>query len=187
MLAMTPRYVPPVVVLTAAEEKLFGEIAFGQSSHEQLQASCLASGKLAASLLAREAIPEVRTRYFTEPDCNPGYRKSRQQVFESNGTAGDDILSHGNFLKYLRYFILGPDLPADAMAAFTEIACASLGIDGEDVQDLQAAAKASVREHRLDPHYAAEEYFKLALECGVSSSYATLIRSSIRVLKPTVR
>jgi len=61
---------------------------------------------LTESLLERGAIPEVRLLYFTDPERNPGGRgKSRQQVFENNGISGTEIYAHGNFLKFLEYFI----------------------------------------------------------------------------------
>ncbi|HZC22783.1 MAG TPA: hypothetical protein VE866_05540, partial [Candidatus Binatia bacterium] len=41
--------------------------------------------ELAEQLLQRKAVPEVRLRYFIDPECNPGGRgKSRKDVFEKN-------------------------------------------------------------------------------------------------------
>src|SRR5437773_7602245 len=98
--------------LIPEESALLSRITFDFSgNHDALRASCAAAGLLAKSLLARNAIPEARLRYFTDPELNIGSRKSRKQVFESNGTVGEAIYSHGNFLKYLRYFIFGPALP----------------------------------------------------------------------------
>ena len=71
-------------------------------------------------MFERQAIPDLRIRYFTDPTLNIGLSKSRKEVFESNGTSGADILSHPHFLRHLKYFIYGPDLPVAAIHAFCE-------------------------------------------------------------------
>jgi hypothetical protein len=51
-----------------------------------------AARALTESLVKRGAIPEIRRRFFTDPELNIGGRgKSRMQVFEVNGTKGDAI------------------------------------------------------------------------------------------------
>lgn len=66
---------------------------------------------LARSLLSRSVIPEVRFNYFTKPEYNlSNPKKSHEEIFESNGTKGEEILSHPHFLKYLKYFIYGSEL-----------------------------------------------------------------------------
>lgn len=102
----------PDIELTESELGLLADIRFRHSSHNELHASIAPMAALTESLLERGAIPEVRLLYFTNPERNPGGRgKSRQQIFEKNGTTGREIYAHGNFLKHLEYFIYGPNLP----------------------------------------------------------------------------
>jgi hypothetical protein len=136
---------------------------------------------LSESLLKRQAIPEVRLLYFTDPERNPGGRgKSRQDIFEKNGTTGAEILAHPHFLKYLEYFIFGPNLPDGIINRFKEAASFSGYLTGGDVNDLIPDARALVRSAHLNPHEAAEEFFKLVLECGGVPSSAGMIRGSVR-------
>jgi hypothetical protein len=124
-------------------------------------------------MLARRAIPDVRWRYFTDPELNAGGRKSRQEVFIDNGCDLRAILTHPHFLKYLRYFIAGPQLPADVRSRFEELATESLG----DQEALRAYVRASVREDRVSRDDAAEEFFKLAIECGIELRAAGQVRT----------
>ncbi|MDP2818436.1 MAG: hypothetical protein Q8O29_09205 [Polaromonas sp.] len=139
---------------------------------------------LSESLLKRRATPEVRPSYFTDPERNSGGRgKSRQQIFENNGTAGAEILAHPNFWRYLQYFIYGPNLPSSVVAKFKETASFSGYLTGGDVNDLTPQARAVVRSARLNPHEAADEFHKLVLECGATPSSAEIIRNSVRSVR----
>ncbi|RYG97028.1 MAG: hypothetical protein EON58_10720 [Alphaproteobacteria bacterium] len=173
----------PDIPLTAEELALFSQIHFDWKSHEDLRNSLDPMEALASSLLARDAIPEVRLSYFTDPDFNPGGRgKSRQSAFEKNAPSGDDVLRHPQFLRYLEYFICGPDLPATAIDKFKSESWGGR-LTGSDVNDLTPHARAFVREYRLDPHRAAEEFFKLAVECGAMPGFAENVLKSVRAVK----
>ena len=157
-------------LLTEAEQKLVERIDFTLNTltpnfHDVLQQSCAAAGPLTKSLLKRRAIPDVRLAHFTAPDRNVGRNYSHQEQFERNGTHGDDIFEHGHFLPYLRYFIYGPDLPAATIAGFCAIANDGLLTTGMQLDRLRAFVRAEVRKRGLDPHDAAEEFYKLAFEC----------------------
>ena len=175
---------PATIGLTDEERSLLDQIHFGSTRHDHLRASMAPMAELSRRLLQRGAIPEHRLRYFTDPECNPGGRgKSRADVFERNGTCGDEIVAHPNFMKYLEYFIFGPDLPD---AVFDEFkACASIDghLSGEDVTDFISKAKAFVRARGLTPAAAAEEFFKLALESGASPWAAGSLRSAVRSIR----
>lgn len=174
----------PDIELTVSEHQLLERITFNLGDHDAVRASLAPMASLAESLLGRSAIPAIRLSYFTDPECNIGGRgKSREDVFERNGTAGVEILSHPHFLKYLEYFIFGPDLPLSTIDAFKKAASYNGYLDGEDISDLIPDAKALVRQRRLDPHDAAEEFFKLALECGTSPSSAATLHQSIRAVR----
>lgn len=159
------------------------EIRFDWQNHEELRNSLAPMEALASSILERGVVPEVRIAYFTDPDFNPGGQgKSRQDVFEKNGTSGDEILRHPHFLKHLEYFVCGPDLPAAAINKFKSES-ASRNLSDSDVNDLTPYARACVRQNHLTPHHAAEEFFKLAVECGATTGFAENLRKSVRAVK----
>jgi hypothetical protein len=170
---------PQPISLTTEEEALVKEIVFDLNTlspgfHEQLQRSCTAGGKLARSLLMRRAIPEIRYRYFTDPELNTGRRLgSRKNNFERNGTKGDAILEHGHFLPYLRYFIFGPNLPQEVMTRFAELVEDDAG--AEVFAFVRSAVRQLPRERRLD---APEEFFKLAIELGMEPYRARSVRDA---------
>lgn len=140
--------------------------------------------ELTELLLDRQAIPNVRLWYFTEPDRNPGTRgKSRQQIFEQNGTVGDEIQAHPSFIKILEYFVFGPKLPASVIKMFKEEAMLSGMLTYGDINDLAPKARAAVRSYNLIPHDAAEELHKLALECGASPDGAASLRKSVLAVR----
>ncbi|CAN7530024.1 hypothetical protein [Duganella sp. LjRoot269] len=174
----------PDLELTKQEQVLLEKIQFDWTDHDQLRSSLAPMAALSESLLQRAAIPEVRLRYFIDPECNPGGRgKSRQAMFERNGTGGNDILDHPHFLQYLEYFVFGPKLPSAAISEFKEMAACSGYLTAGDVNDLAPGARAAVRSGRLNPAEAADEFFKLAIECGAVPSSAEMIRNSIRQVR----
>jgi hypothetical protein len=173
----------PTFQLTPTETELLGKIKFEARTHDELRWSCSAASELTRLLIERRVIPEIRTRYFTEPEFNIGSKKSRQQVFESNGTVRRAIFSHPHFLPYLRYFIFGPNLPTSVVVKYHDLAMASSYISGSDMPELLDVAKGAVRRFKLDPKAAAEEFFKLTLECGGDSGSARIIRDSVIRLK----
>ena len=160
-----------VIKLSAEEENLLKQISFTDLSHEVLKKSCSAAGDLAKLLIERDCIPRIRVEYFTNPEYNVGLRASRKETFEKNGTKGEDIFYHGNFLRYLRYFIFGPDLPRTVIIDFCE------NIESDD---LLAFVRSQVRKHRLNPGKASEEFYKLALECGLPEWNARSIRDTVK-------
>ena len=171
------------------EKQLLGQIDFNPASLERHEARYwIAVGeaalRLTKSLIARKAIPEVRTRYFTDPDFNTGGRgRSRAQIFEKNGTRGEDIFRHPHFLKYLHYFLYGPDLPAQVREAFRQKIAAIGLVTSSDIVPLGKFARQLTRAARIDAGDAAEEFFKLALECGLELHEARSIGDSVKTAK----
>lgn len=147
------------------------------------------NGRLAAELMRLlgnrpSAIPKHRVDYFTSPEFNTGGRgRSRQDVFEKNGTSGADILEHPHFLKYLEYFIFGPRLPERALTAFAETVEDLGPITSGDIQTLTKLSRALTRTHGLNSAGASDEFFKLALEHGLDPAYADIIRKAVRSVK----
>lgn len=136
------------------------------------------------SLIARKAIPEVRTSYFNNPDLNIGGRgRSRAGIFEKNGTRGEAIFRHPHFLKYLHYFLYGPDLPPQVLEAFRQNVADIGFVTSSDIVPLGALARQLTRTNRLDSGDAAEEFFKLALDCGLELYEARSIRDSVKAAR----
>jgi hypothetical protein len=174
----------PDIVLTEEELTFLSQINFNRKTHDELRSSLEPMALLAARLLERHAVPEVRIAYFTDPDFNPGGRgKSREDIFKGNGTSGDEILCHPNFLKHLEYFIFGPKLPSAVIDKFKSEASFSGHLTGGDINDLAPYARSCIRSYGLDPHDAAEEFYKLAVECGAMPAFAETMRSSVRAVK----
>jgi len=174
----------PTFKLTAKEGKLLAGIAFdGDLSGDTGKATRLAGGQLAKSLLARGAIPRARLSYFIDPQCNPGRRISRREQFERNGTRGTAIFVHPHFLKYLLYFLFGPTLPPETVAAFAGRVQKESFISGSDVTKLCAIVRQQTLQHGLVPGEAAEEFFKLALECDLDSAIARQCRDAAKKIR----
>ncbi len=115
---------------------------------------------------------------------NIGLHCSRREVFERNGTHGSDILSHGNFLLYLHYFIFGPDLPAATIVSLQKRIHESGGyLSGSDYPELDSIVREAIRNHCLDPKEAAEEFFKLGLECVLDLYLARHFRDTAKRIK----
>jgi hypothetical protein len=171
----------PTIELTNEELNLLGRIDFSSHNLEVISNSLEPMSLLTESLLARGVIPAVRLKYLSEPEFNPSGRgKSRIQVFEENGTPEQEISSHANFMRHLKYFIFGPDLPEHVVNDFITTVGSSGHISLRDIQDYRAKARAYVRESGSNAHSAAEEFFKLALEHGAQPSSAESLRSSVR-------
>lgn len=171
----------PDIQLTERETGLLAQIKFSSTRHDDVRASIMPMVALSESLLKRGAIPDVRILYFTDPARNPGGRgKSRQEIFGMNGTSDAEILAHPHFMKYLEYFVYGPDLPPEVIAMFKDAASFSGYLTHGEVNDLAPEARANVRSAGLNPHDAADEFHKLVLECGAVPSSAESIRKLVR-------
>lgn len=173
-----------VVDLTPIERKLYDQVFLQnfQDIYEKENVS-EAAAKLTQSLIKRSAIPMIRIHFFTDPAFNIGTKLSRQQVFEKNGTYGVDIFKHNHFKKYLFYFINGPELPREIIEAFCKIVESQSYISSSDIPILWNFARQVTKKNCMDPKFAAEEFYKLALECGIDNGYARLIRDVVRNTK----
>jgi hypothetical protein len=173
--------------LTAPEKQLLATINFDAlklEGHEDAIRNGKAVCALMKSLMSRKAIPELRVKWFIDPDLHPGGRgSSRKQVFERNGCTGDDIPRHPHFLPYFWYFLYGANLPAPAIAEFRAAVDQCGQVSSSDVVPLGRAARTIARAHRLDAHDASDEFYKLALDCGIWPSYADHIRGAVRKMR----
>lgn len=131
--------------------------------------------RLTEALFARRAIPQIRVDYFVDPELNIGGRgKSRKEVFERNGTSGEDILRHPHFMPYLWYFIHGPRLPKAAIEGFCRVLDEDRGTSGMVLDQICAFVRNEVRQRGLD-YEAPEEFAKLAFEVE-RSDLAPIVR-----------
>jgi hypothetical protein len=106
------------------------------------------------------------------------------QGFQKNGTDGADIVRHGHFVEYLRYFLYGPELPDSVIEAFQHkvIACGK-PFTGSDSLEVADHARALTRSHGLEPHGAAEEFYKLALDCSLGAEDARTVRDRVKKVR----
>ncbi len=145
------------------------ELAFRQQMEAEFSGGSPYSGKAARSLLeslsTRGVIPEARVRDFTDPFPG-GHGKSHKDVFENNSRQGDDIVEHPSFVSYLRYFMDGPQLPANTIEGFRKILIEDSGTSGMVMDQLCKFVRAETRRLALERGAAREEFWRLAQEVG---------------------
>ncbi len=171
-------YNPPCKIkLTEAEYKLFSLIP-EEPTHNGWDEVAESMKQLVGSLFEREAITECRLRLFADPQFAEKGQKSRQQVFEANGTIGNDIFRHPHFIPYLNHFIHGPNLPAVAIHGLCKILNDDHGTSGMLRDQYRKHARKCVRECGLNSSYAATEFFRLGVEIGMELSDARSLRDA---------
>lgn len=156
---------PVRVQLTEDEQRLLDQIDFSKNpGSEKVIASGKASRELMESLEKRNAIPEIRRKYFTDPALNPnGHGKSRYDEFSPY--TGGDICERPLFFKYLKYFIQGPDLPEPTMREFCRIVNEG-ELEGDERDLLRRFVRKEMRSFDSSrKYYFREEFYRLALEC----------------------
>jgi hypothetical protein len=179
-------FTPWAVSLEADETALLATIELDPSRvvHQTVHQNGASVVALMGRLGSRKAIPEHRLKYFTDPHFSGVSRgKSHQQVFESNGCRGEDILRHVHFLQFLRYFLFGAALPPAAMVDFSERVRECGNVTSGDVDPLCKAAKRITRAYHLTPSGAAEEFYRLALDCHLSPDYADFVRKAVKSIR----
>lgn len=169
------------IELTDEEMALLSEIDFNWRSHDDLRRSCERAGELAPMLLRRDAIPANRLRYFDDPEYNGG-KKSRMEIFAGNGTLGDEIFSHGNFLKYLRYFIHGADLPDQIKQEMARAVGDPAYFTSGDLEPIRQMARRLARSTGRGAE-CADAFFQLMSDIGVSPDYAESVRKTVKTVR----
>ena len=74
----------------------------------------------------------------------------------------------------------GPDLPAHVLDAFRQKIDDIGFVTSSDIVPLGAFARQLTRTNKLEASDPAEEFFKLALECGLELHEAKAIRNSVK-------
>jgi hypothetical protein len=132
------------------------------------------------SLLARKAIPEVRLRYFADPDYFLGKGKgSIRDHFLSNSRTDEAMYQHAHFLQYLRYFIFGSLVPHEMKREFLEECNDFLATP----QTLSKLAKSQAKKLGSQKVDWPDEYYRLALDCGAGQHVAAAVRNSLKAMK----
>jgi hypothetical protein len=137
---------------------------------------------LLKSLLDRGAIPQTRLRYWSDPNFQNGRVKaSHKGLFERNGTVGQEIYTHPHFLDYLRYFLFGAQLPERVIAEFGVVVGNPNWVTSGDVTNITKGTRRIVREYGLQTEH--EEFYRLALDMGLSLSFAQSVRDAVKRVK----
>lgn len=173
--------------LEPEEEALAHQIEFDALAlrdHQHWKQNSELVARLAQSLLDRKGIPEHRLRYFNDPAYSTGRGKgSHLDQFRKNGQDGGDLLRHPHFLAYLRYFIYGANLPDAMRSAFKTQIESFHGVTSGDIQEIKQATRALVRRFGMKSSESDEEFFQLALDCGLDPSTAALVRKTVKSVR----
>lgn len=138
--------------------------------------------RLLKSLRDRDAIPEHRLRYWSDSEYQIGrVNTSHKGLFERNGTTGRDIYTHPHFLKYLRYFLFGARLPADAVSEFENLVGNPEWVTSGDLTDITRGTRRLVRENGLQGKE--EEFYRLALDIGLDQGFAKSVRDAVKQVR----
>jgi hypothetical protein len=159
------------------------EMDMGKLRHESAQTNAPAVVELMQMLIKRRAIPEVRVRYWQDPEYHNGRVKSSHKgLFERNGNKGNEIYEHPHFLPYLNYFLYGANLPATVKAALKAKVGNPEWLSSSDIVPLAKFARTLARQNGLD-RTADEEFFKLALDIGLPLYTAGAIRKAVAQIR----
>jgi hypothetical protein len=176
----------PDLALNAEEQALFDQISLDWEplDHEAFLQNGERVAALIKSLLARKGIPEARMQYFTNAEYRTGRVKgSHRDLFSRNRNTDEEMVRHPHFLPFLRYFVCGPNLPSSIMREFREQATRHGHVGPSDALELGNFARSETRKYGLAPDDACEEFYKLALDCGIWVSHAQVIRDRVKTLR----
>ena len=138
---------------------------------------------LMKSLSERSALPKERLNYWADPKYNPGRIKaSRKELFGSNRACAE-IYTHPQFLRYLRYFLFGAELPDTVIAEFEGRVGNLDWVTSGDIVPIARSARDLISKYGLDKTSAPQEFFKLCLDMGLGLTIAeSVMRSAKRAL-----
>ena len=165
-------YQPPkAIALTDYETQLYkGLLSVNKTDGGFSVADAMEN--LFMSLKNRNAIPEIRMLIFRDPKYAELRSKSPEMIFKSNGLSSKDIIRHGHFIEYLRYFIEGPCLPDIVIKDFCEILNNDGGTSGILLEKLCRFVRSYIRENDIDRKKAASNFFRLAQELYISNAHS---------------
>jgi len=174
------------IALEPAEAALLANVELDMreiNGHEKAEANAVVVVALMTSLVKRRAIPEVRARYWHNPEYQNGRLKdSHKGLFKRNGNDDQEIYEHPHFLPYLYYFLYCANLPTDVITALKEKVGNPEWLTSSDIVPLARFARTLARQNGLDTT-AAEEFFKLALDIGLPLYTAGAIRRAVAQIR----
>lgn len=161
--------------LTTTEAEIFSQIPSFEELANNWQGNWSevadSMEKLFDLLTDRNGIPEIRMNIFCEPEYAEKGSKSIMETFESNGTKGRKIIKHPHFTQYLNYFVNGPSLPRKVVADFSDL----VGSDASS-EKLRHFIRQNIKQAGLTHYDIPSEVFRLAIEKGLSTSTASILR-----------
>ncbi len=170
----------PDISLTDQEQAWLGQIDFSRRHDDATVRSLEPMAALYQSLVARGGIPAERIRYYTLADRYPGGQgRSREAWYEANGSPIDGAHLEASFLPRLEYYLYGPNLPADIVAAFRQAALSDGRLSSWEIERLKPGVMQVVRALPQEIALSAEEFLKLAFECGAQPTAATALWESL--------
>lgn len=168
------------ILLTAEEEKLFSSMVFEGFDSESYATNAIAAERLMELLNSRAAIPSYRLSCFDDANYRRGRRKgSWREIIEKNGEKGECVYRNHVFWGFIKYFVLGPDLPDALMSEYSLELEGRSPISSEDVLELVVLAKKLIRKYDLVSVSKADELFRLCIDCGMYVGYASRIRDNL--------
>jgi hypothetical protein len=178
------------IKLTESEAATLAKIDFREShrNHDDGHAAHKANLQpilaLLQSLSERSAVPQERLNYWNDPRYQYGrIKSSRKGLFERNGCTGADIYTHPHFIRHLRYFLFGAELPDDVITAFEEKVGNPEWFSSCDIVPVGKFARDLTRQYSLDKSDAPEEFFKLCLDMGLSLTAAESVMQSVKQIR----
>ena len=128
-------------------------------------------------LIKRKAIPAHRFKWMEDPDFFIGSKRSRLQVFSENFGASDDrIFEHPHWyaMGYLPFLVGVISLPERVVEEFRGDPTNRMN----NAYDMGMKYRAMAKSMKL-PKKAADEFFKLSLDCGYDAYDCRSIREII--------
>lgn len=169
---------PEEQILLATIEPFRIDLTEGHSERFLRLENCF---NLTQSLIKRNAIPEIRQNYFIDAKYNlSNSHNSKAEIFESNGTLREDIFRHPQFLKYLKYFIYGADLPSEFKSQLKAIKD-GLSFFSDFVEQATPNIKSYYNAYveKANKKQFAEEIFKLCLDLEIDFEDSVQLRNKV--------
>lgn len=180
------------VTLTNVEISLFDSIDFDPHAsgldEERAGENEEMAKILTYSLLSRSAVPRHRLIAFDSENGRAGEHAAAAPPPAASPAEGeaadaariDALVAHDQFLRYLHYFICGPDLPEEFVKAFRRELRNAGGAAG-DSRRLLGRIVEMVRP-LPDPASCAGDFYRLALECNIEPAAAREIGNAVAAL-----
>lgn len=159
---------PPLgkIELNELEKEIYDQLPEkAPKEHDQWLEIASKAEQLMGSLMDRGGIPAIRWEVFANPEHAELGKQSKLEQFQEHGN--NDVFRHPNFLRYLRYFVEGPLLPASVIDGLFQILDDDVGTSTVVQENCCRFIRDSIRIHDLDPSVAATEFYRLALEIGL--------------------